>query len=55
MVSASSPGTIYTTVRMPNRGDGKVICMWEQMIELSKARVMPGITPQMQMSWKEDV
>ena len=35
-----------TSVLMHNHGNGKVVCMWEDLIEVYKAQVMPGIRPQ---------
>jgi len=35
--------TISTSVMMHNHNNGKVFCMWEQLIEFSKAQLMPGI------------
>ena len=40
---------------MHAHGNRKVVCMWEQLIELSKAKVMPAIRPQIQMICRRDV
>jgi len=42
----------FTSVMVHNNN---VVCMWKQLIELSTAQVMPGIRPQIHMSWRVDV
>jgi len=41
----------FTSVMMYN----PVVCVWEQLIELSKAQVVPGIRPKIQTSLRGDV
>jgi len=31
------------------------VCMQEQLTELSRAQEMPGIRPQIQMRWRENI
>jgi len=40
---------------MHNHGNGNIVYTLKRLIELSNARGMPGIRPQIQMSWKGDV
>ena len=40
---------------MCNHNNKRVVYLWEQLIELSKAQAMTGIRPQIWMSLREDV
>jgi len=40
----------FSSVMMHHYASRKVVAMWEQLIELSKAQVTPGIRPQIQIS-----
>ena len=48
-------GRISAVMIMLNHCHKKVVCMLEQLIELSKAQVRPEIRPQIPMSWRGDV
>ena len=42
--SAGNSGTFFTSIMKHKHGNGKVVCFWEQLIELSKAQILPGDT-----------